>query len=105
VKFSKLKYLVRLPDADAYEKALTRSGTFLGTRTMRLTPATAEEFTRAEKDRLGPFLNTSVLMTGVPEEATRSDIDNFFRGCVHHPCHDHDVPAISHDSAAHGLME
>ena len=105
MKFSKLKYLVRLPDADAYEKALTRSGTFLGTRTMRLTPATAEEFTRAEKDRLGPFLNTSVLMTGVPEEATRSDIDNFFRGCVHHPCHDHDVPAISHDSAAHGLME
>lgn len=82
MKFLKLKYLVRLPDADAYEKALTRSGTFLGTRTMRLTAATAEEFSRAEKDRFGSFLNTSVLMTGVPEEATRSDIDNFFRGCV-----------------------
>lgn len=81
LKFMKLKYLVRLPDEDAYQKALTRSGTFLGTRTMRLAPATAEEFVKAEKERPGHFLNNSVLLTSIPEEATKFDIDNFFRGC------------------------
>mmetsp|Transcript_39808 Transcript_39808/g.55284 ORF Transcript_39808/g.55284 Transcript_39808/m.55284 type:complete len:283 (+) Transcript_39808:84-932(+) len=76
-------WCVRLPNKTAHLRALKLSGRFLGTRQARIASSDAQSWYKAGYPLPGAAAFKSVMVSGVPEEATFQDLQHFFEDyCV-----------------------
>mmetsp|Transcript_22038 Transcript_22038/g.36764 ORF Transcript_22038/g.36764 Transcript_22038/m.36764 type:complete len:287 (-) Transcript_22038:475-1335(-) len=79
-KFVRCNWYVKFDDEKSYQLARSKSGQHLGTRPVRLEAVPTHEWFQAGHPRPGTQRNCSVLVSGIPEEVTKEDIEKFFRG-------------------------
>lgn len=79
-KFQRQSWYVKFNDKANLEKALRRAGSHVGTRPVRVHACSLEEWRKATYPRPATWFDKSVLVTGLPEDATRDDVNRFFRG-------------------------
>ena len=79
-KFVRRNWYLKFNDEKSFQLAKAKSGQHLGTRPVRLATVPTQEWFQAGHPRPGAQRNCSVLIGGVPEEATMEDIEKFFRG-------------------------
>eukprot|EP00976_Prorocentrum_cordatum_P110913 1195284-Prorocentrum_minimum.AAC.6 len=79
-KFARRNWYMKFNDEKSFQLAKAKSGQQLGTRPVRIAAVPTQEWYTAGHPRPGAQRNCSVLVSGVPEEATLEDIERFFRG-------------------------
>jgi len=79
-KFVRRNWYLKFEDENSVQIAKAKSGQHLGTRPVRIAAVPYQEWFQAGHPRPGSQRNSSVLVSGLPEEATLEDIEKFFRG-------------------------